>query len=229
LRVRATVTNEQATGPATERALRRLNTLVDVQAARIASLLHDEVSQVLASAHIALDDAAEEAGVSAQLRLLTVKQHLKTVSDQLRSVSHALHPGIVEDLGLVDAVTFTARVFARRTGIQLTTHLNIHRPCAPQAGALVYRCVQEALANIARHSHATAVTIAITREGGNIACSISDNGDGFDVAATLAPDASRHLGLRLLRARIEAGGGTFDVDGAPGQGTRLYAIVPVEI
>jgi len=228
LRLRASVTNEQITAPGTERAVRLLNALVDVQAARIASLLHDDVSQVLAFAHIALDGVAEDVDVSTQLRILDVKQHLHGVAEQLREVSHALHPGIVDDLGLVDAVTFTARVFSRRTGVKLTARVDLDMPCPPSIGALIYRLVQEGLANIAQHAHAASASITISRDGSNILCCLSDDGEGFDVAATLAPDASRHLGLRLLQARFEAAGGSLHVDGGPGRGTRLRAAVPVE-
>jgi two-component system, NarL family, sensor histidine kinase UhpB len=212
-----------------EQAHRRLNSLVETQSARIADLLHDDVSQVLASAHITLDDVAGDVPLSAQLRLLQVRQHLHDVAEQLRCVSHTLHPGIVEDLGIVDAITFTSRVFTRRTKIPMVMSVKMDPPCSPAAGALVYRFVHEALANIGQHARATSAAIALERAGSDIVCIISDDGLGFDVTATLAPDATRHLGLRLIQARIEAAGGALDIVSVAGQGTRLRAVVPAEI
>jgi signal transduction histidine kinase len=218
-----------AGGRNVEQAQGRLNSLVETQSARIADLLHDEVSQVLASAHITLDDVAQDVPVSAQMRLLQIRQHLHSVAEQLRRVSHALHPGIVDDLGMVEAITFTSRVFTRRTGIPVALSVRMDEPCSPSIGTLVYRLVHEALANIGQHAHATTATITVAKEGTDIVCIVSDNGEGFDVAATLASDASRHLGLRLIKGRLEAAGGGLDIVCVTGQGTRLRAVVPAEI
>jgi len=208
---------------------RSLNALLGIQAARISNLLHDDVSQTLASAHIVIDDVAQDLPVPAQMRLLKVRQHLHDVAEQLRRMSHTLHPGIVDDLGLSDAVEFTARVFRRTTGIQLAVTMDFEDPCPPPVAGLLFRVVQEALDNISRHAGATSASISVERDRGRIICTVSDNGAGFNVAAALGAGAARGLGLGLTRARVEAAGGIFEIESASAHGTRLRASIPVEI
>jgi signal transduction histidine kinase len=211
-----------------ELAMRRLHTLVDLQSARIAGILHDETSQVLASAHLAIADIAREMPPSMQTRLREVRQHLDEVAEQLRRVSHDLHPGILDDLGLVDAIKYVARGFTQRTGIRLTIDVDLPEPCPVALGAVVYRFVLEALTNIGDHARAASASIAIARHGSRLLCTVRDDGAGFDVAATLAHNADPRLGLMLVRARLEAAGGTLDITSTPQLGTRLSAVIPLE-
>jgi signal transduction histidine kinase len=213
---------------ATELAARRLNTLVARQSARLAAVLHDEASQVLAFAHMAIEDVACDVAPPAQARLQQVRQHLHDVAEQLRRISHELHPNIVDDLGAGDAIEFISREFARRTGVKLAIDVHLDQHCPAALGAVVYRFVQEALNNIDEHAQAASASIAIARSGSQLQCVVSDDGVGFDVAATLARNAHHGLGLMLIRARFEAVGGTLDITSAPQQGTRLHAVIPLE-
>jgi signal transduction histidine kinase len=100
--------------------------------------------------------------------------------------------------------------------------------CSPKAtGSLVYRLVQEALANIAQHAAATSASLSVLGNRSRIVCTIEDDGVGFD-ASRHARDGGDRLGLRLVRARIEAAGGSLDVVSVIGGGTRLRAVVPME-
>jgi signal transduction histidine kinase len=211
-----------------ELATRRLNSLVDLQSARIADVLHDDTSQVLASAHITLEDIARDLPPSAQARLHQVRQHLHDVADQLRRISHDLHPGIVDVLGTIDAIKFTARAFTHQTGVQLAIDVDLDQGCPAKPGAVLFRVVQEALNNIGEHAHAASASIAIAREDSRLVCTVCDDGVGFDVAAA-PPGSAPRLGLALIRARLEALGGTLDITSVPQQGTRLRAAVPLEI
>ena len=220
-----------AGAPATDGAhvaVRRLNTLLERQSGRIATLLHDDVSQVLAATHMTLEDIACDVTPSVQARLRQVRAHLRQVEDQLRGISRQLHPAVVEDFGLADAITYTARAFTRRTGIQLALTCHLDVPCPRGAADMVFRIVQEALANVAAHAHARSASIVIARDGDRLMCTVCDDGHGFDTDAMLAGHGRQHLGLQLLGARVEAAGGTFAVTSAPRQGTRLCAIVPLE-
>lgn len=212
-----------------EAATRRLNTLLEAQSARIAGALHDEASQFLASAHMAIADIAQDVPPSVQARLQDVRLQLDEVAAQLRRVSHELHPSILDDLDPIDAVRSAARTFTRRTGVQLAIEAHMDGPCPPAAGGVVYRFVQEALTNIREHAQATAVSIAIAREGSRLVCTVRDDGVGFDVATTLACCGHRRLGLMLIRDRLEAAGGSLDITSAPRKGTRLRAVMPLEI
>jgi signal transduction histidine kinase len=208
-------------------ALRRLTTLLGIQSARISGVLHDEASQVLAFAHMAIEDIARDVPLPVQARLDAVRQHLHAVADQLRRISHDLHPAIVDDLGAVDAITFIVRAFARASGIALATEVDVQEPCPVSQGALVYRFVQVALANITDHAHATAASVTITGDAAGFRCTICDDGIGFDVTAAQARGTG--LGLMLIRARIEAAGGSLHVTSAPQRGTCLTAMIPRDI
>lgn len=215
-----------AHGKPVELALRRLNDLVDLQSARVSDLLHDEASQVLAAVHMTIEDIAHDVPAPVQARLRRVRQHLHDVAEQLRRISHDLYPRIVDDLGVIDAIKFISRAFTRQTGVQLAIDVRVDE-CPAAVGAVVYRLVHEALANIGKHARASGASIVIAREGSRLVCTICDDGVGFDVAATLARHTN--LGLMLSRGRVEAAGGTLDITSAPQQGTRLRAAIPLEI
>jgi signal transduction histidine kinase len=207
--------------------LRRLHTLIDRRAERLAAALHDDVGQVLACAQAALEAASLDAPPVVQARLTTVRPHLQQVTEQLRRLSHELHPAVVDDLGVVEAVKYTARAFARRTGVQLTIAAQLVAAPPRPVATVVYRVVQQALSNIAAHAHASSACLSITRDGRRLVCTIADDGVGFDVTALGA--GHDHLGLLLCRARLEALGGTLDITSTPGHGTRIRAVVPFDI
>jgi signal transduction histidine kinase len=209
-------------------AARRLNALIERQSGRIAAVLHDDVSQVLAATHMTLEDIACDVPPAVQARLRQVRAHLHQVEEQLRGISRQLHPAVVEDFGLADAVTFASRAFSRQTGIQLALSIRLDVPCSDRTADVAFRVVQEALANIAAHAHATSASIGISAQGTHLLCTVCDDGDGFDPERAQATDGHPRLGLQLIRARVEAIGGAFDVASIPRQGTRLRAIVPLE-
>jgi len=217
-----------ATPGESQHAARRLNTLIERQAGRLAAILHDDVSQVLAATHMTIEDIACEVPPAVQARLRQVRAQLHEVEERLRGISRQLHPAVVEDFGLVDAITFTSRAFTRRTGVPIALTIRLDVPCSERAADVIFRVVQEALANIAAHAHAASASVAIAACHAHLLCTVCDDGDGFDGDATLAANDDQHLGLPLIRARVEALGGVFDVASTPLHGTRLRAIVPLE-
>jgi two-component system, NarL family, sensor histidine kinase NreB len=212
----------------TEEALRRLNNQLELESARIAGVLHDEAGQFLTAAHITIADIARDVPPSVQARLQQVRQHLDQVEAQLRRLSHELHPGILDDLGLLDAITFIANSFARRTGILMAIDADLEQPCSRPVAVVVYRLVQEGLTNMGKHSRATSGTIVLKREGSLLRCSIRDDGVGFDPEEALAPDGNRGIGLKLIQDRLEAVSGELQIVSAPGHGTELRMTIPTE-
>jgi two-component system sensor histidine kinase UhpB len=97
----------------------------------------------------------------------------------------------------------------------------------PEIEVALYRVVQEALTNAAKHSSATLVTVAMVRERSVVRCEIRDDGGGFDVAAISAPSGKRGLVLLGMRERVAAVAGSLQFDSVPGQGTRILVSVPV--
>jgi len=213
----------------TEQALRRLNAALENESARIASVLHDEAGQFLSSAHITLADIARDLIPEQRERIQQVRHHLDLAEEQLRRVSHELHPHMLDDLGLAEAVRFLGASCGRRNGIFVDVDVSLASPCPRTVQSVFYRLVQEGLANVAKHARATRACVVLGQAEATFSCSIRDDGVGFEVtAAAVAPGSDFSLGLTLMRDRIEAVGGTLTIVSAPHRGTELRATVPME-
>ena len=211
----------------TQEALRRLNTQFEHEATRIAGILHDEAGQFLTAAHLQLAELAEQVTPASLEKIQEVKKTLNQVEEQLRRLSHEIHPRVVEDLGLVEAATFLADAFARRTGIAVTVHANLDRRYSIAVETLLYRLVQEGLTNMSRHSRATEGSVTVSHAEAELSCVVQDNGVGFEPGDS-AGGGRVNLGLRLMRDRLEAVGGTLTIRSAPGHGTVLMARIPLD-
>ena len=210
----------------TEATLRRLNDSLERQAKRIAQALHDEASQLLAAAHISLAEAARDLPATARLRLQDVDSHLDGIEEQLRRLAHELRPRILDDLGLVPALEFLADGFGKRRGISVAVDAALDR-LPPVIETTLYRVVQEALTNVAKHSHAAHVAIGLSHAPGILLCTINDDGVGFDPSATPGGASEPGFGLAGARDQITALGGTLQTYSAPGAGTELVIRIPV--
>jgi len=209
-------------------ALRRLNERLEEEAQHIAHALHDEAAQLLASVHVALAGLSRDLPPSVQRRLEEIRGLLDQVEGELRRLSHELRPTMLDDLGLVPALEFLAEGVAKRAGLVVAVTGSTQGRLPSRVETTLYRIVQEALTNAARHAHATHVEVRLRREPQAIGCSVADDGVGFDAAAVLAPGGRHGLGLAGIRERLDPLGGTLQVTSAPGAGTRLSVSVPLE-
>ena len=207
---------------------------LELEGARIAQLLHEEVGQFLALAHLALAGLAAGLGPGEAARVQEVRRYLDYVEERLRDGARGAQPSVLADLGLVDAIKFLAHQCERRAGTPIVVESSLDRRCPASLEALLYRFAQEALLNLSRHARATCGSILIERRAGGrragdatVCCSIRDDGVGFDVAALAGPEKSS-LGLRVLQAQLEAVGGTLTLTSSPNEGTEVRATVPVE-
>jgi PAS domain S-box-containing protein len=212
----------------TEEALRRLNAQLEKEAIRIAGVLHDEAGQFLTSAHIALADVARDANPAVRERLHWVRANLDQVEEQLRRLSREIHPRILDDMGLVDAIKFRSHAFGRRTAIRVDVVARFDAQLDKSVEAVLYRLVQEGLTNISRHAQATEASVELANDDATVTCAIRDNGQGFDVDAVLASRTDGGLGLHLIRDRLAAFGGTLIIRSSPDAGTELRATLPLE-
>jgi PAS domain S-box-containing protein len=211
-----------------EETLRRLNDRLEHEATRIASALHDEAGQFLTAAHITLADVARGLPPSAREALQGVKRNLEEIEEQLRRLAHELRPRILEDMGLADALKFLANGVAKRTGIPISVEVSLQTRCAPLAETAMYRLVQEGLTNMTKHARATRCTVVLAQDGENALCSIRDDGVGFDLSVVIARRDEFGLGLLGIQDRLEVVDGMLEIISAPGEGTELRAIVPLE-
>jgi signal transduction histidine kinase len=180
---------------------------------RIARELHDEAGQVLTAVKIELDlDGRREASAMVGRAL-----------DQVRDISNLLRPAALDDLGLVPALRGLVEDFARRTRVETRLEGVDGLPnVGADAQVVIYRMVQEALTNVARHAGAGRAWVRFARHGGALHVTVEDDGRGFQGQPV------PHLGLLGMRERVTALGGSLTLEGRPGAGARIEARIPLQ-
>jgi len=208
--------------------LRNLNETLEREIQRIARAVHDEAGQLLVAVHLALAGAARDLPSPLQNRLQPVFGLLDQIEKQLRRLSHELRPMVLDDLGLAPAIRFLADGFSKRTGLAISVISGVRERLPKNLETTVYRIVQEALTNAARHSGARTVKIRLQRVARIFRCAIVDDGQGFDVSKVLGAQPRTGLGLLGMQERLNAVGGTLEIRAAPAKGTELLIELPLE-
>jgi len=149
----------------------------------------------------------------------------------LRTLMTALRPPALDEQGLASALRDLAEGFTRRTGVACPVGVTVAGRLERDTETVLYRVVQEALANVARHARAGTVTVEITGPdgAGGVVLSVVDDGVGFDTTGLPTFVAGGHFGLAGMRERVELTGGRYAVDSAAGAGTRIRAWLPVTV
>lgn len=215
-----------------EELVRQLVNAQESERKRIAQELHDETGQELTA--IALGLAAMETVLREEpQRAARMVHNLRELADQsligLRQVMANLRPPQLDDLGLVPALRWYVQQYAERhpeLAVNFTAD-RLTRRLPSQYEIVLFRVAQEALTNVARHAHATQVTIGIHQEAGAIRLEIGDNGVGFDVDAQ-PQYRSGGLGLVGIRERVTLVGGQCTVESQKGHGTRIRVQLPLK-
>lgn len=191
--------------------------------ARIARDLHDDVCQQLSVLAMELQELHAALGPSGELsRVESAIAKVWRINSDIRAVSHRLHPSIVCDLGLKDAVQAECRAFAKRHGVGVNFSGRSYTGEIPnRIEVTLFRIVQEALQNVAKHAQATQVNLILQQRSDYVQLRIEDAGVGFD--ATHQP---RGLGLRSMHERVLLLHGNLVIHSVRGQGTLVLATVP---
>ena len=205
--------------------------LVDVQEQErrtLARELHDEVGQALTAVKMDIGIALR---ADLEPRVRSALEEARDLSDQTlrsaRDMSQLLHPSALDDFGLPATLTAYLRNFAHRTGIRAQLAETMETRLAPDIEVCVYRIVQEALSNVARHSGATACTVSLNSGGGLLRLVIEDNGRGVGATANRLTSGGG-LGLIGMRERAQALGGTFNIKERDGGGTVVSVTLPLD-
>ncbi len=208
-----------------EEALRRMNQTLEEETKRLAHEVHDEAGQLIATAQLALADAALEMPASSREGVAKVSRVLDEVADQLRRLAHELRPTVLDDLGLLSALEFLSQGVIKRTGLDVRVEGSTAGRLDPIIETTLYRVVQEAVLNVVKHARARSVIIRVEHGPTHIRCSIRDDGVGFDAGGQ--PKGPRGLGLLGIGHRVETLGGRLEIRTRPGQGTTLVVGIPV--
>ena len=210
-------------------ALRQLNETLEEEIKRIAFAVHDEAGQLLVAVHLALADVARELPERQKAQVGRIEVLLNQVERQLRRYSHELRPTVLDDLGWIPAIRFLAEGVSKRAHLTIRIKTTIAGRLPSPIETALYRLVQEALTNAAKHSKASQVSVRIGRKNRVLCCSIEDDGVGFDVRAVQSDGKRRGLGLIGMQERLNAIGGTLSIDSEPGRGTKILIQLPTEV
>jgi PAS domain S-box-containing protein len=209
----------------------RLIEAQEVERARIARDLHDDVSQQLAGISIAFSGLKQRLGeyhVSEELRqeLVELQQQTFKLARNVRQLSHDLHPTVLQHLGLVKGLTSYCGELGRAHAVaMMCTAEGDFGAITPDAALCIYRIAQEALRNVIAHAGASRADVKLLQAGDHARITIADDGRGFDTANRVERD--RGLGLVSMSERARIIGGTVSIVSGRNQGTRVQATIPM--
>ncbi len=189
----------------------------------IALELHDGIGQILTALinhiqHAGGDTGPDDSGESLELAT--------TALAEVRRMSRALRPSVLDDLGLAAALRWLIRTTGESSGLDLALSWPDEKlSLDKESETLVFRIVQEALTNIVKHAEASRVRVAVQSTAQVLQVSITDNGCGFDAQTVLAT-SDQGFGARGMRDRAELFGGHLTIDSAPGEGTSVALELP---
>ena len=199
----------------------------DAERARVARELHDSTAQILAALLMQLGAAARESNSSVlDERIATLRELAAEALEEVRSLSHTIHPRILDDLGLVAALEWLGRQTGDQSSIDVhVAAADLESSLAPHVGAALYRVAQEAIRNVVRHSQAKHLDIRLRREDKATVLEVADDGTGFDVQR--AEMRRPGMGLFSMRERMALVNGNLTIRSALGDGTTIVATVPL--
>jgi PAS domain S-box-containing protein len=193
----------------------------------IAQELHDSIGQTLAAAKFSLERKTSQMDIQKAPPGILLENILSLIQngiDEARTIMMNLRPSILDDLGILATINWFCREFQR-----IYSHLQIHRDIRVEEKDIpshlkivIFRILQEGMNNVSKHSRAKAVFLSLNKTPQTIELEIRDNGLGFSIET-----APRGLGLTSMKERAELSGGTFVLEAAGGQGTRLRASWPL--
>ena len=196
---------------------------------RLSRELHDETAQVFSAVKMELGVLREGIAPPERPRLDQVLALIDDGIRTIRNVTNDLRPSLLDDLGLLPALRSLAAEFAERSGVDATFSAPASLPgLSSEAELALFRALQEALANVARHAEATTVEIGLSASGGRVLLQVRDDGRGFPAEPLEAYERRGHMGLAGMRERLGALGGSVRTLQAPGGGALVEVSVPVD-
>jgi PAS domain S-box-containing protein len=209
----------------------RLSEIEESERQRLSHELHDQVGQELTALLISLNlirNMLQEQKLPPALAQLNDAIHLvQQTHDHIRQIMADLTPPMLDEFGLLATLGWFADQFSTRTGIQTRVIGDEIKPPLPTPIAIpLYRIVQEALTNIAKHAQASQATIELHDLGQYVRLIITDDGQGFEPELVNSPDSRSGWGLRIMRERALSIGGSLQIQSEPGLGTQILVESP---
>jgi len=220
-----------------ENQLRQLSsqllTAQETERKRVARELHDGIGQALTGIRFGLANAiavTDESGAMTRVEPLeSLIPVIQGAMEEVRRISMDLRPYILDDLGILATITWCCRIFQGvHPSIRIEKEIRILEEEVPESlKVVIFRVLQEALNNVAKHSGADLVTVGLRAEEVGIRFAVKDNGVGFDLDHALAGETLRRgFGLAGMKERVQLSGGTLSISARPGAGTAIEADWP---
>ncbi len=212
-----------------ERLSRRMVGQHEEERRRLSMALHDETAQLFAAVKLQLGVVREQVAAPQAERLDRAIELFDDGIRVVRNVTHDLRPALLDDLGLLPALRSLVGEFADQHGMDVTFTAPDTLPVmAADADLAVYRVVQEALANVARHARGAGAAVRVFTDDGQLVVQIADQGPGLAAEDTIERAAADgHLGIAGMRERIGTLGGVVEVASGAGHGVTVTARVPI--
>ncbi len=199
---------------------------------RIARELHDDTGQAITSLMVGLRAASDAVEPATRARLEPLRDIAAQSLDSVKRLARELRPPLLDDLGLPAALERYVASYRTNYGVSVDLQMtgfghNGHLPS--QVELALYRIIQEALTNVAKHAHARNASIVVERKPRAVVAVIEDDGRGFDVRAVMesAQEESK-LGLYGMRERAELVGGRLQIESTPGTGSSVFVEIPIQ-
>jgi signal transduction histidine kinase len=199
----------------------------DDERARIARELHDSTAQSLSALEMMLSAAIhEQTSPASAERLSTMHDIARQALGEVRTLSHTVHPHVLDDLGLVAAIEHLARRMRLQSPVKIWVTSDDDGVVPHVVGSVLFRVAQEAIGNAIKHASAQELRVSTTTSDRDVVLEVRDDGCGFDVSAAEA--SMLGMGLFSMRERLGLVGGRLVILSAPGLGTTVRATVPRE-
>ena len=213
----------------------QLLTVQENERGRIARELHDGIGQTLSAIKFKIEETLGQMGKATTETALESFELLipmvQNAVEEVRRIYMDLRPSLLDDLGIVATVGWFCRQFQKVfSDVQIEREIHIEENEIPESLKIViYRVLQEAMNNIAKHSEAERVVVTLREKNRTLELAVEDNGRGFDLEEALSVETSkRGFGLGSMRERTELAGGSFAIETSKGAGTVIRASWPAE-
>jgi two-component system sensor histidine kinase UhpB len=206
-----------------------LQTIREQERAKIAQDIHDHLGQQLTALYFEISSIRTMRNWSKKRieeRLDGINHLIDQLIESVQRISAELRPAILDDLGLIPAIEWEVSAFQKRTGIKTDLRKKIYDLKAPKTvETIIYRILQEALTNVARHSKATEVIIDLSLKNGDFKMLIKDNGIGFSEEKFADPGS---IGLIGMKERAYSVNGDLKIESKPNKGTKILLTIPIK-
>jgi PAS domain S-box-containing protein len=211
----------------------RLLTVQEQERKRVAHELHDGIGQILTAVKFKVEDTLQQMANSkgrSKGALETIVPVIQQAVEEVRRIQMDLRPSLLDDIGILATIGWFTREFHKvYTSIQIEKAIDIQEKEVPDSlKVVIFRVIQEALNNIAKHSKADLASLTLRKSDKKVELAIEDNGQGFDLDGVRSIESpEKGFGLSSMRERTELSGGTFSIESTMGGGTTIRASWPL--